>query len=137
MSGRAKTSMPGATDPGSPPPALAYGYRRRDGEDRNVLVAVDETDTWLVYDVPTRQAGEATGLLVERLTGSDDRLEKALPLALDYWARQTAFHADEHPRPDPLPKPRAVPLPVALEHAERAERAVRVHHTQQAAARAA
>lgn len=121
-----------ATDAAAgPEPALALGYKRADGHTRRVLVTVDVTGVWGVYDVPTGPVGEKHGQLVDRLLGFDDRLGQALALAADYRACQEQYHAGQRTRmpcPDPLPKPVRVPLTVIRSLAARARRAVRRYH---------
>ncbi|MGH2902881.1 MAG: hypothetical protein ACRDK7_04760 [Solirubrobacteraceae bacterium] len=118
--------QPAATGGADVPVKLALRYRRAGGQRRAVLVAVDETDVWFVYDVPAEPKRRArTGLLVERLAGHEDRLDQALALAADYQAAQSAFHAGEREHctcPDPLPRVRRTPLVVIARDAVRARR---------------
>jgi hypothetical protein len=131
---RPATGSPPAT---SPTGILARSYKRSDGTERRVLIAVDENDKWLVYDVPSPADSEAEGQLVEHLIGCDDHLGQALALAADYLQCQTAFHAAERedmPCPDPLPKPQLAPLALIRRLAARARRVVCRGHSQQPAA---
>jgi hypothetical protein len=110
MTRRPETSSPPASNPTG---VLAHNYKRADGTKRRILVAVDEHDKWLVFDVGSPAEANGDGQLVEHLLGSDDHLGQALALAADYLQNQTAFHAGERqnqPCPDPLPKPQAAPL---------------------------
>jgi hypothetical protein len=110
MTRRPETSSPPASNPTG---VLAHNYKRADGTKRRVLVAVDEHDKWLVFDVPSPADPNGDGQLVEHLLGCDDHLGQALALAADYLQTQTAFHARERenqPCPDPLPKPQVAPL---------------------------
>ena len=68
-------------------PKLALArYRARDGTDH--LVGVDRTPEgrWCVLD-----SAADTSIVVETLTGHDDRRAEALALAFDYAAEQQAF----------------------------------------------
>ena len=72
-------------------------YRARDGTEH--LVSVDRTSEgrWCVLDHDADRA-----LVVETLTGHDDRRPQAQALALDYAAEQQAFQLglrDHHPLP--------------------------------------
>src|SRR3954469_20630530 len=72
------------------------GYTAVDGW-HDVLVGRDETGRWRVLD-----AGGARLVLVETLTGHDDRLDQARALARDYAAQQAAYRdgrRDTHPLP--------------------------------------
>lgn len=132
MTRRPIPSTPAATER---PTVLARTYKRSDGTKRRVLIAVDEADAWLVYDVPSGATGEQS-LLVDHLTGCDDLLGQALALAADYLHCQIAFHAGERtdmPCASPLPRPAEAPLAVIRRHTARARRVVRSHHSQQPA----
>lgn len=136
MSRRPMTGEPAATEPPHLAPKLTLHYRRRSGRRRTVLVAVDQTDVWFVYDVPAGTARASTGLLVDRLGGYDDRLDAALALAQDYLATQTAFRAgrrDDFTCPDPLPRARRRPLAVIRRDAARARTVVAKHSEPDAA----
>jgi hypothetical protein len=133
MTRRPTPHNPAVTEP---PTVLARTYKRSDGTKRRVLVAVDEADAWLVYDVPSGSTGEQQGQLVDHLTGWDDLLGQTLALAADYLHCQIAFHAGERedmPCANPLPKPAEAPLAVIRSRAARARRVVRRHHSQQPA----
>jgi hypothetical protein len=137
MTRRPSSDRPAATGPARPLSLLSQFYTRRGGRARAVLVAVDQTDAWFVYDIPAGSTRAKTGLLVERLGGIDDRLDCALALAADYLACQTEFHSgarDEFTCPDPLPKASRVQLAVIRADAARAQRVVRNRQQQQQAA---
>ena len=80
--------------------AVTIHYRARDGTDHLVSVGRTPEGRWRVLDT----AAGAT-IVVETLTGHDDRQAEARAVALDYAAEQQAFQLGlrEH---DPLPKPR-------------------------------
>ena len=67
-----------------------------------VTVSRDPAGRWQVLDT----GGSAT-VLVETLTGHDDRLDQALALARDYAAEQQAFHNGTR-ESDPLPRAVAI-----------------------------
>lgn len=72
-------------------------YRARDGTDHSVTAARAPEGRWCVVD---SAAGGA--IVVEILTGHDDRKAQALALARDYAAEQQAFRLglrDHHPLP--------------------------------------
>jgi hypothetical protein len=77
------------------------GYMAGDGW-HDVLVGRDETGRWSVLD-----AGGARLVLVETLTGHDDRLGQARALARDYAAQQAAYR-DGRRDTDPLPRPQII-----------------------------
>jgi hypothetical protein len=130
----ASTSDPAATGSGSPAVTLTYVYQCSDGQQRVVLIALEESGAWLVYDAPGHGESGETGLLVERIDGSGDLLGEALGVARTYVADQQTFHAGERLEPyDPLPKAQTVPLTAIREHAENAARAVHRHPDQTAA----
>ena len=82
-------------------PKLALArYRARDGTDH--LVSVDRTPEgrWRVLDT----TGDQT-IVVETLTGHDDRQAQTHALALDYAAEQQAFQLGLRAH-DPLPRRR-------------------------------
>jgi hypothetical protein len=67
-----------------------------------VYVAVDHVGRWQIFDA------SATGLvLVETLTGHDDRLDQAEAEARDYAREKAGYHAGVRTR-DPLPRPHMV-----------------------------
>jgi hypothetical protein len=82
-----------------PDPVIAR-YRARDGTNHRVTAARTPEGRWCVRDTSADSA-----IVVETLTGHDDRQAQARALALDYAAEQQAFQLGvrEH---DPLPKPR-------------------------------
>lgn len=115
---------------------LSRSYKRSDGTKRRVVIGVDETDCWLVYDIPSGAGGDPDGQLVEHLIGYDERLGQALALATEYLRCQTAFHAGERkemPCPNPLPKPEKAPLALIRRLGGRARRAIQREHSQQPA----
>ena len=83
------------------PNRVTARYRARDGTEHVVLVDRTPEGRWQVLD----RAGGDT-LVVETLTGHDDRLAQAEALARDYAAEQQAYHDGERLE-DPLPRPRA------------------------------
>jgi hypothetical protein len=134
---RPSPNAPPATDAAT---ALARAYKRSDGSKRRVLIAVDEHDDWIVYDVPSAPSGEQTGDIVEHLTGCDDLAGQALALAADYLQCQIAFHAgqrEDMPCANPLPKLQRASLALIRSHSARARRVLRRHHSQQPAAQIA
>jgi hypothetical protein len=74
-------------------------YRARDGTEHLVTTARTPEGRWCVLDTVTDRA-----IVVETLTGHDDRQAQARALALDYAAEQQAFQLGLR-RHDPLPKP--------------------------------
>jgi hypothetical protein len=64
-----------------------------------VLVRRDAAGRWQVLD-----SGVPETVVVETLTGHDDRLDQALALARDYAAEQQAFR-DGARESDPFPRP--------------------------------
>jgi hypothetical protein len=64
-----------------------------------VLVRRDAAGRWQVLDCAVLDT-----IVVETLTGHDDRLDQALALARDYAAEQQAFR-DGTRESDPLPRP--------------------------------
>ncbi len=78
------------------PNATAARYRARDGTEHHIIVQRTIEGRWRVLD---RVADHA--VLVETLTGHDDRREQAESLARDYATEQLAYHAGERPD-DPL-----------------------------------
>lgn len=84
-------------------PAARLGGRYRSPcEWREVLVTRDPAGRWQVLD----GAGSET-VVVETLTGHDDRLDQALALARDYAAEQQAFQ-DGSRESDPFPRPLSI-----------------------------
>ncbi len=75
-------------------------YRARDGTDHLVTASRTSEGRWCVLDTVADSA-----IVVETLTGHDDRQPQAQALARDYAAEQQAFQLGvrEH---NPLPKPR-------------------------------
>ena len=81
------------------PHTVTARYRARDGTDHRVTIGRTPEGRWRVLDT----TGEQT-IVVETLTGHDDREAQARALALDYAAEQQAFQLGVRV-PDPLPKP--------------------------------
>ena len=81
------------------PNTVTARYRAQDGDEH--LVAVERTPEgrWRILDI----AGDDT-VVVETLTGHDDRLAQAEALAHDYAAEQDAYHHGQR-ADDPLPLP--------------------------------
>jgi hypothetical protein len=79
--------------------ARVGGRYRSPGERHEVLVTRHPSGRWQVVDA----AGSQT-VVVETLTGHDDRLDQALALARDYAAEQQAFQ-DGSRESDPFPRP--------------------------------
>jgi hypothetical protein len=82
-------------------PTTAH-YRARDGTDH--LVNVDRTPEgrWRVLDTVADRV-----IVVETLTGHDDRQAQARAVALDYAAEQQAYQLGLRGY-DPLPRPESV-----------------------------
>jgi hypothetical protein len=128
MSPVTRSQQPGATvaRPGLPA-VLRWTYRRASGRRRSVVIALDSTGVWFVYDLPAARGASRKGLLVERLGGYDDKLWQAVALAKDYLASQEAYRDSRRENctcPDPLPRPTRVDLQVIDEAASRARRVV-------------
>jgi hypothetical protein len=83
-----------------PAPIIAAHYHARDGTEHQVLVERSPEGRWRVLD-----AVENDAIVVDTLTGYDDRLDQAAALARDYAAEQQAHH-DGARLDDPLPKHR-------------------------------
>ena len=81
------------------PERAAAHYRTRDGTEHVVLTYRTPEGRWQVLD---RANGDT--LVVETLTGHDDRLAQAEALARDYAAEQQAYHHGQRLE-NPLPKP--------------------------------
>ena len=82
------------------PERAAAHYRTRDGTEHVVLTYRTPEGRWQVLD-----RADCDTLVVETLTGHDDRLAQAEALARDYAAEQQAYH-DGQRLENPLPKPR-------------------------------
>jgi hypothetical protein len=78
---------------------VAAHYRAADGSTHEVVVARTPEGRWRVLDVVP-----AATLIVETLTGYDDRSAQAEALAREYASEQQAFH-DGRRDSDPLPRP--------------------------------
>jgi hypothetical protein len=77
-------------------------YRARDGTIHRVTVDRTPEGRWRVLDIAADQV-----ILVETLTGHDDRQAQAQALATDYAAEQQAFERglrDHHPLPRHRPE---------------------------------
>ena len=75
-------------------------YRARDGTDHRVSVDRTPEGRWRVLDSVSDRV-----IVVETLTGHDDRQAQALAVALDYAAEQQAFQLGLRDHP-PLPRRR-------------------------------
>jgi hypothetical protein len=82
--------------------ARVGGRYRSSFEWHEVLVTRDPGGRWQVVD-----AAGSKIVVVETLTGHDDRLDQALALARDYAAEQRAYR-DGCRDSDPLPRPATV-----------------------------
>jgi hypothetical protein len=82
--------------------ARVGGRYRSSCEWHEVLVTRDLGGRWQVLD-----AAGSEIVVVETLTGHDDRLDQALALARDYAAEQQAYR-DGFRDSDPLPRPATV-----------------------------
>lgn len=80
---------------------VCAGYQAPGGW-HTVFIAPDEVGRWQVFD-----SSRAGLVLIETLTGHDDRIDQAQALAVDYAGEQAAFHAGER-ESDPLPRVRVV-----------------------------
>ena len=67
-----------------------------------MLVGRDDTGRWRVLDAAATRL-----VVVETLTGHDDRLDQAEALARDYAGEQAAYH-DGTRQLDPLPRPQII-----------------------------
>lgn len=106
---------------------LVVPYQMRDGRDRLVLVGINQNGVWLVYDVLRHDRRAKRGLLVDRLLGDQEKAKEARALAVEYAACQTSFaqgRREEHPNPNPLPRPIRVPLGLIERHTRTAQEAV-------------
>jgi hypothetical protein len=92
---------------GRPPAApsdltrVSAGYAAPDGW-HAVYIALDEGGRWRVFDASAAQL-----VLVETLTGHDDRIDQAQALAVDYARERAAYHAGGR-KSDPLPRPQII-----------------------------
>jgi hypothetical protein len=75
-------------------------YRARDGTEHLITTSRTSEGRWCVLDSVADSA-----IVVETLTGHDDRQAQARALALDYAAEQQAFQLGLRAH-DPLPRPR-------------------------------
>src|SRR3954451_4174240 len=87
-----------------PVPHGCGGYATSEGW-HQLLAERDDAGRWQVFDA----AGPRV-VLVETLTGHDDRLAQAEALARDYASEQAAYH-DGRRLSDPLPRPKLVHTP--------------------------
>jgi glucose dehydrogenase len=81
------------------PNPITASFRARDGTEHDMLVQRTAEGHWRVFD---RRDGET--LVVETLTGHEDRLAQAEALARDYAAEQQAYH-DGDRLDNPCPRP--------------------------------
>jgi hypothetical protein len=81
------------------PDTVTARYRARDGSEHVVAVRRTREGRWRISDITDRET-----LIVEELTGSDDRLAQAEALARDYAGEQAAYHRGDRVE-DPLPRP--------------------------------
>src|SRR4051812_10386651 len=79
--------------------ARAGGRYRSLGQWHEVLVTRDPCGRWQILDATRSEL-----VVVETLTGHDDRLDQALAVARDYAAEQNAFQHGSRDD-DPLPRP--------------------------------
>jgi hypothetical protein len=84
-----------------PDPVIAARYHASDGTEHRVLPERSPDGRWRVVN-----AVEDDAIVVDTLTGHDDRLDQAAALARDYAAEQQGRHDGER-LVDPLPKPQA------------------------------
>lgn len=82
------------------PNPVTARYRARDGTDHVVTAARTPEGRWCVLDT-----ANDTAIVVETLTGHDDRRAQAQALACDYAAEQQAFQLGLRTH-DPLPAPK-------------------------------
>jgi hypothetical protein len=82
------------------PNPVSARYRARDGTDHFVVAKRAPEGRWRVLDTAADAA-----IVVETLTGHDDRQAQAHAVALDYAAEQQAFQLGLRTH-DPRPKPR-------------------------------
>jgi hypothetical protein len=87
---------------------LTARYHARDGTDHVVSVGRSPEGRWRVFDTAAD-----TAIVVETLTGHDDRQAQAQALARDYAEEQQAFQLGLRAH-DPLPRPR-----IAIEQEQR------------------
>ena len=80
---------------------VSGSYRAPDGW-HAVYIALDDGGRWQVFDASMTQL-----VLVETLTGHDDRIDQAQALAGDYTGEQAAYRAANR-ESDPLPRPQIV-----------------------------
>ena len=73
-------------------------YRARDGSEHLVSVRRTREGRWRISDITDRET-----IIVEELTGSDDRLAQAEALARDYASEQAAYHRGLRAE-NPLPR---------------------------------
>jgi hypothetical protein len=86
-------------------PTLAISYTAIGGQERRVVVALDTTGAWSVYDVPTIAGSCKQGAVVQHLDGAEDGLVQAVAIAIEYVAGQHAYRSGnraEHALPNPL-----------------------------------
>jgi hypothetical protein len=81
-----------------PDSVTAARYRASDGTEHRVLVQRTTEGRWRILDTDGQDP-----VVVETLTGHDDRLAQAEALARDYAAERQAHHDGER-LDDPLPR---------------------------------
>ncbi len=120
-------TLQAAGEPELAPVELSVTYRQSDGELRAVEVAVDANNLWTVYDIPAKGTGGG-GIVVEHLTGPEERLGAALGVLIAYVEDQVAFHngqRKQHSPESPLPRePQKADLARVRRDAKRAVKAV-------------
>jgi hypothetical protein len=79
-------------------PRITARYTTRDGREHTILVYRTPAGRWRVVD----HDGDGA-IIVETLTGFDDRLSQAQALAHDYAREQQAYHDGDRDT-DPLPR---------------------------------
>ncbi len=111
----------------SRPVQLCVAYRQSGGALRIAVIAVDRNNLWTVYDIPAEESDAATGVVVEHLSGAEERLGAALGVLIPYVEGQVAFHngqRERHSPESPLPRePQEVDIARVRRDAERALKA--------------
>jgi hypothetical protein len=80
------------------PNSVTARYRARDGSEHLVSVRRTREGRWRISDI-----ADGETIIVEELTGSDDRLAQAEALAHDYASEQAAYHRGLRAE-NPLPR---------------------------------
>jgi hypothetical protein len=81
---------------------VCAGYAAPDGW-HAVYICLDDGGRWQVFDA----SATPRLMLVETLTGHDDRFDQAEALAVDYASEQTAYLAGRR-ETAPLPRPQVI-----------------------------